>query len=250
MKKPLDKEFLAFLLLHSLPTDLKWETFKTSMLNSVPVGVTLDFGDISEQLIADAIRVDGDSAETPASESTLKSRPSKPSKKAKSEKWWSFHRSTTHNTDECKSLAAQKSSKKDRKKGKRERQKAHRMDDGSDSDSDSSSSSSSSSSEDEQAQFSAKAEKHKTRNHHVKVDKSLMTHIHAYLGTDLKPPELNILADSGASGDMTPCDGVFYGISKADTAGPIDRLPYFRSHVPISLHHVDHVIIILTCHLL
>ncbi|KAJ7900637.1 hypothetical protein B0H14DRAFT_3752918 [Mycena olivaceomarginata] len=33
---------------------------------------------------------------------------------------------------------------------------------------------------------------------------------------------------------ITQCDGVFYGISKADAAEPIDRLPYPRSHVPIS----------------
>ncbi|KAF9005668.1 hypothetical protein BDQ17DRAFT_1182204, partial [Cyathus striatus] len=35
MKKPINAEFLAFLLLHSLPNDPTWETFKSSVLNSL-----------------------------------------------------------------------------------------------------------------------------------------------------------------------------------------------------------------------
>ncbi|KAJ7918868.1 hypothetical protein B0H13DRAFT_1573181, partial [Mycena leptocephala] len=201
----LDKEFLAFLLLHSLPNDLKWETFKSSVLNSLPSGTTLDFDDVSERLIADVTRVDGDADEVPNAESALKSKPSKPSKsKSKSKKWCSFHRSTTHDTDECNSLRAkekEKKSGKDHGKGGR-RDKAHRADDASDSDSDSGSTSDSSSSDDDRA-HSAKDGKKRARSNNVKVSKALMTRIQAYVGTRSKLSALlQILIDSGASGHM------------------------------------------------
>ncbi|KAJ7780800.1 hypothetical protein DFH07DRAFT_685686, partial [Mycena maculata] len=186
---------LAFLLLHTLPTSLKWESFKFSIINAVPSGKTLDFDDVSERLIAEVTRVEGDAEENTPAESALKT--SKPPKHLKSNKWCEFHKSTTHNTDECKMLAA-------KKKGKRA--KAHRADDASDSDSESEASSdSSSSSEDEHAHLT-KSRKGKSRSHHVKVSKALMTHIQAYLGTHHKPSTLKqlieILIDSGASGHM------------------------------------------------
>ncbi|KAJ7439691.1 hypothetical protein B0H11DRAFT_1637861, partial [Mycena galericulata] len=199
----LDKEFLAFLLLHSLPTTLKWESFKSSTLNGLGAGATLNFDDVSERLIAEVTRVEGDTEETPATESALKT--SKNPKRSKSKKWCDFHRSPSHNTDDCKTLAAQKeSSKKDRGKEKRKRAKAHRADEASDSDSESedSDSGSSSDSEDDRAQFSAKSSKSKARSHNVKVSKSLMTRIHGYLGTETKFPEHDMLIDSGASGHM------------------------------------------------
>ncbi|KAJ7767377.1 hypothetical protein DFH07DRAFT_720965, partial [Mycena maculata] len=191
---------LAFLLLHSLPTSLKWESFKSSTINAVPSGQNLDFDDISERLIAEVTRVEGDAEENTPAESALKT--SKPPKRLKSNKWCEFHKSTTHNTDECKTLAAQEASGKGKRKKKGKWAKAHRADDASDSDSGSEASSDSSSSSEDERANSTKSRKGKSRSHHVKVSKALMTRIQAYVGAHHKSSPLEILIDSGASGHM------------------------------------------------
>jgi len=101
MKKPIDAEFLAFLLLNSLPDDSIWETFRTTILNSIPNNTTLSFADIASRLASTAsLQAKG----TPTSESALKAKSShtssSSSRKPKSQKWCTHHNSSTHNTED------------------------------------------------------------------------------------------------------------------------------------------------------
>lgn len=70
MKKPINSEFLAFMLLHSLPDSDTWETFKSSILNSMPKGEIITFQDIANCLMFTATHLQGT-----ATESALKAKP-------------------------------------------------------------------------------------------------------------------------------------------------------------------------------
>ncbi|KAF9555176.1 hypothetical protein CPC08DRAFT_612866, partial [Agrocybe pediades] len=61
MKKPIDPEFLSFLLLHSLPDDPTWETFKSSVLNSMPAGTKLSFSELSDRITFQTTHIQGSS---------------------------------------------------------------------------------------------------------------------------------------------------------------------------------------------
>ncbi|PPQ83713.1 hypothetical protein CVT26_005513 [Gymnopilus dilepis] len=85
MKKGVDSEWLAFILLQSLPNTTVWETFKTSVLHSMPTDSKLSFSELSNRLTFEAARIQGS---TEASESALKAKAAKPSSKPRSDKWW------------------------------------------------------------------------------------------------------------------------------------------------------------------
>jgi hypothetical protein len=75
MKKGIDDEFLAFLLLHSLPSDAMWETFKSSVLNSLALDAKLSFAAVESRLTAEATRLNNSST-LMNSESALKAQKS------------------------------------------------------------------------------------------------------------------------------------------------------------------------------
>ncbi|KAF9552473.1 hypothetical protein CPC08DRAFT_606571, partial [Agrocybe pediades] len=93
MKKPIDPEFLSFLLLHSLPDDPTWETFKSSVLNSMPVGTKLSFSKLSDHITFQTTRIQGSSNET-----ALNAKAGK----TKSTKHCDLHPgATSHDTKDC-----------------------------------------------------------------------------------------------------------------------------------------------------
>lgn len=102
MKKPMDPEFLGFLLLHSLPDNPTWEMFKTSVLNSMPKDSKITFTNVADHLVFNATIHQQDS------ETALKVTAKHPQKKAgakgKSKKYCTFHKSTSHNTKNCEAL--------------------------------------------------------------------------------------------------------------------------------------------------
>ncbi|KAG5335171.1 hypothetical protein C0989_002039 [Termitomyces sp. Mn162] len=50
MKKQIDQEFFAFILLHSLPDDNIWESFCATVSNSLMPGKPLAFSELSDHL--------------------------------------------------------------------------------------------------------------------------------------------------------------------------------------------------------
>ncbi|KAF8589069.1 hypothetical protein K439DRAFT_1333692 [Ramaria rubella] len=55
LKKPINDFFLAMLLLQSIPVTPNWETFKSSVLNSLPSGTDLSFLALESRIIAEAL---------------------------------------------------------------------------------------------------------------------------------------------------------------------------------------------------
>ncbi|KAG6899590.1 hypothetical protein C0993_008890 [Termitomyces sp. T159_Od127] len=91
MKKQINCEFLAYILLHSLPDDNIWESFQATILNSMATGQALTFAEISDQLTFTAMAQQGIS-----SEATLKANANPKHRiKPKSKTWCELHQSTT-----------------------------------------------------------------------------------------------------------------------------------------------------------
>jgi hypothetical protein len=60
--RPIDPAFLAYFLLHSLPSDNTWSSFTASVLNSLPSNSDISFGDVETRLLAKAQRITSMSA--------------------------------------------------------------------------------------------------------------------------------------------------------------------------------------------
>lgn len=200
MKKAIDPEFLAYMLLHSLPDDNTWEAFKSTVLNSLPKGATLSFAELSERLSATAIHHKGTGGDSALKAKTQKSA----SKKQKPQKKCIHHPKVfSHDTKDCyveKKLELEKREKALASREKKQ-ESGHRAKHSAEPDSDVYSEASESSDERaDLAQFSAIVDKKP-----VSVSKKLMTRILAYLSEHdegSNPPYDKIL-DSGASTHMT-----------------------------------------------
>lgn len=119
MKKQIDREFLAYILLQTLPEDNKWESFRATVLNSLAPGESLSFSQVVDYLTFTAAAQRGTSSNAALKANTS----SKHKSKTKSDKWCEHHKSITHNTSECWSLKEKKDrkekvKKKDEIKGK------------------------------------------------------------------------------------------------------------------------------------
>ncbi|KAF8590719.1 hypothetical protein K439DRAFT_1258461, partial [Ramaria rubella] len=52
VKRIVDEEFMAFLLLHSLPNNPKFKTLITTILNSIQSDKTISFSEVKSRLMA------------------------------------------------------------------------------------------------------------------------------------------------------------------------------------------------------
>ena len=126
MNKALDDKFLAYLLLHSLPSTSAWETFKSSVLNSLPTNSKLTFENASDHLQAEATCIRGDAITGANVESEMKAE----------SKWCDFHKVNSHYTKDCCMLKQKGEGKSKRKKKgrvkpskkRRRNEKAHKAD--------------------------------------------------------------------------------------------------------------------------
>lgn len=198
--RKIDDEFMAFLLLHTLPEGDKWETFKSTTLNALGKDQVLSFSDLSVKLKSTVIVLEkpslsatstSEASPPTTSDSALaagkpQSSRSKSSKKTK-QLYCDIHGSCAHRTEDCRAV------KEKKKKKKKKKERAHRANDSSD---DSSSSSDSGSSDKEHSHFAGV------------VSSSLKSRIHAYVTSEPKSPSTSvpIICDSGASSHMVPAD--------------------------------------------
>ncbi|KAA1478199.1 hypothetical protein DENSPDRAFT_752547, partial [Dentipellis sp. KUC8613] len=187
----LDDEFLIYLLLHSLPSSNNWETFKTSVLHTLPADKPASFSEVRQRLQGEAKHVLAESTESTHAAHTSK-------------KVCSLHGAGRHTTEECFTLkkrakegeSARKSERgyapKSGQKGKGKRKQKDSAHSAADQSSDSES--------DETAQLAIAS--HRTGSR-VTISKRLMTDLEAYFSSE---PEVRnaftIILDSGASATM------------------------------------------------
>ncbi|KIY45118.1 hypothetical protein FISHEDRAFT_29274, partial [Fistulina hepatica ATCC 64428] len=114
MTKFVDDEFVAFLLLHSLPNEEPWTTLRTSILNSIPAKSKLSFADVETRiLLQSSPTTSASSTSSPAlvaKPSTSANRSSK-ARKPKVTKHCEVHGECGHSTEDCNALKAAKSAR-------------------------------------------------------------------------------------------------------------------------------------------
>ena len=201
MNKTLNNEFLVFLLLYSLPLTPSWETFKSSVLNSLPTNSKLSFENVSDCLLTEVTCTKGDSTAVGTVESAMKAS-----------KWCDLHKTSMHSNKEChtqKQKEKEKSGKKRKWKPlkKKGREKAHKVD----SDTGSTSKSEELSGLDSDHGHKPKANTAKatkagpSNTERAHVSKALMKSLQLYLAVQpLTKVSKDILVNSGASSHMTP----------------------------------------------
>jgi hypothetical protein len=129
MKKGFDDKFLAFLLLHSLPEATAWDNFKSSILGALPDGSVLSFTAVANHLTAEALRLAGTTTSTTAKSALKLSK-----QKKKGDMWCTFHKVSSHSSEDCYTLKCRQESKGKpekskgsaaKKKKSKKREKAH-----------------------------------------------------------------------------------------------------------------------------
>ncbi|KAG5349710.1 hypothetical protein C0989_002291 [Termitomyces sp. Mn162] len=189
MKKEINHEFLAFILLQSLPKDIIWESFKATILNLLAPRTSLTFSALSKWLTFTATAQQGAS-----SEAALKANSNAKAKfETKLDMWCQFHNFSTHNTANCRTLK-EKDEKKEKGRvwKKKKKEKVNCTSHNSSLDSDSSDKESS----------GGVAGHSTTKSAHV--SKALMTCILAYVGNLKLTSPPGTIVDSGASAHMMP----------------------------------------------
>lgn len=115
MKKPVEDKFLAFLLLFSLPSDdVRWEAYKSAVLNTIPDGKSLSFSEVEVHISAEAARLESASSELALSASHGAAAAPGPSKPQRPKKHCDEHGDCAHSTKECRTLKERKKKKKGR----------------------------------------------------------------------------------------------------------------------------------------
>ncbi|KAF8580295.1 hypothetical protein K439DRAFT_1619909 [Ramaria rubella] len=126
LKKPIDDFFLAMFLLQSLPTTASWETFKSSVLNSLPPGTNLSFSTLENCIVAEALCLKGSSSNPAVLELALKVSKDKKQLKSQKQKNCKLHGTGGHSTKECFTLKWKSEQEAKEKKKKKKKEKAHR----------------------------------------------------------------------------------------------------------------------------
>jgi hypothetical protein len=210
MGRPLGNEFLAFLLLHSLPhKDSTWDTFRTTILNAIPVvaapapGVVataplLTFNAVETRLIAQvnhnlqtstksalkASTVLGSSSRSGTMRTSSSTARTLLNKQPPPSGWLmcSVHGQCSHTSANCRSLKARKKEKDQGSKPKGKSQ-LHSIKDGDDS----------SSSSDKSAHA-----------HHVLVGKHVMKNLCIYSARESTSKREVLIANTGATSHIIP----------------------------------------------
>ncbi|KNZ78067.1 hypothetical protein J132_02359, partial [Termitomyces sp. J132] len=119
MKRPIDLEFLAFILLSSLPKDNMWEACHVTILDSLTPGTSSAF-----PALADHFTFTATAQQDTSSDAVLKADTNSKCK-GKSDKYCKLHKFLMHNTSDCHTLKDQKDGKKkDKQKKTKEKKKA------------------------------------------------------------------------------------------------------------------------------
>jgi len=190
MGKAIDNEFTVFILLQSLPSSISWETFKSSVLNSLASEAKLSFNYVESCVVSEAMRIAKDPAQ-PEAESALKA-----AKVAKCvdtpTKMCSHHSLCYHTSDQCKVLKEEAKRKRKEKKGKpKKKEKANWVNETSSSESQEDKEDE----DEEQAQLAIPTYK----GHTVSLSKHLTERISAYTTSGPISHKNRIVINSGAS---------------------------------------------------
>ncbi|KAF8578794.1 hypothetical protein K439DRAFT_1277181, partial [Ramaria rubella] len=172
---------LAMLLLQSLPTTGSWETFKSSVLNSLPPQTHLSFLTLESRIVTEVLHIKGPNSDAMQAESALKASKNKRRPKSQKQKNCELHGAGGHSTKECFTLKWKK--ERDAEKKRQGKEKAHRAEEASESES--------SGSTDEES-----------NSEDAHVSKALMARIQACIVTKPKAKTNDILIDSSASCPM------------------------------------------------
>ncbi|KAF7333176.1 hypothetical protein MVEN_02383400 [Mycena venus] len=125
----LDADLQPLYLLRSLPRSGRFDTLQASILGSVPSGTKLTLDDVEKKLLAQTEPDTGDSASDTETDTAAVARPSaaKAPNITLPNCYCHFHKSTTHNTDDCLVLkeAAKQGKGKGKGKGKAKAEKAN-----------------------------------------------------------------------------------------------------------------------------
>ncbi|KAF7364587.1 hypothetical protein MVEN_00327700 [Mycena venus] len=182
----LDADLQPLYLLRSLPRSGRFDTLQASILGSVPAGTKLTLDDVEKKLLAQTEPDTGDSASDTETDTAAVARPSaaKAPNITLPNRYCHFHKSTTHNTDDCLVLkeAVKQGKGKGKGKGKAKAEKANSAKD-SDTDDD-------------------------VTAHVASVSSKIYRQVSAYIVRDSKGAYA-IIIDSGASCTMT-CDPRFF----------------------------------------
>ncbi len=204
--------------------------FKTSVLNAIPKDEKITFSGISDRLVFNAMRQQGTETALKATRQFNKPKGSRSdATSSKSKTYCSFHKINGHDTKDCFTL--KKKEKEDREKGKESANRSsHDSGDASSSDS----------------ETDSKGEKLGSTSN-VKVSKSLMTRIQAYIGRESPEPKEQkvlqtvIILDSGASTHMTPQRDWFVPQSFKEINPP--RLVHFGDESTVPATGIGNIIL-------
>jgi hypothetical protein len=197
----LDADLQPLYLLRSLPRSGRFDTLQASILGSVPSGTKLTLDDVEKKLLAQAESDTGDPASDTETDTAAVARTTRPSAATapnitSPNRYCHFHKSNTHNTDDCKVLKEAVKQGKGKGKGKAKMEKANSAKD-SDTDDDATA-------------------------HVASVSSKIYRQVSAYIVRDSEGAYA-IIIDSGASCTMT-CDPQFFESASIRPLSPPRRV--------------------------
>lgn len=212
MGKAIGDEMQAFLVLTSLPSTSIWDTFTTSLLQSLPANSTLTFETVSTRLLSQSLLVKGSSTPSEPPSALVADTRTGPSGNRDQGQYCDYHESHGHATKDCRDLKDVKKERKKRKRKPREREKsgkakANKAETDSDMDSDSDESDTSTIETKTRSEKAQHARTKHRRNERVYITKTLMKRAQLYVlaaSVNSTRRSKDILIDSGCSRHMTP----------------------------------------------